>query len=228
MILFDEKNRLFYSSQLHFRHGFLTRAGTEHIPGEITAHDFFWVHQVHSNAVLVLNDEKDFGRVTTKDADGIIYRKIRSNPVTLSVRTADCVPIMLEDRKHQIAGIVHSGWKGTWANVLETAVRKMLALGSRQVDICAVIGPAIGSCCYSIDERREKIFSDQYQDSIEKREGKTKFNLVKSVFTQLTASGISPDSIDWKFFCTQCQEDLFSSYRRDGKGVANMISYITI
>ncbi|MFA6005100.1 MAG: polyphenol oxidase family protein [Patescibacteria group bacterium] len=228
MIKFDEKRQQFYSTLIHTPHGFLTRNGTQNIPESITATNFYWVRQVHGNIVLSLNKEKDFGRVTTKEADGLVYKKDRRNKITVSVRTADCVPIIMEDSRRQIVGVVHSGWKGCNVNVAHSALDRFLSLGSKPQDIAIAIGPAIGSCCYNINPDREQILFDAFEESVENRENLVKFNLLKAVYTTLLQGGVSKEAIDWRLFCTKCQKDLFTSYRSEGRGVTNMISYISI
>ena len=228
MILFDKNKQQFYSTAIHARHGFLTRQGTRDISKTITATDFYWVRQVHGSTILVVNNERDFGRVTSKEADGLVYKKNRHILTTLSVRTADCVPILLEDSKRQMVGIVHCGWRGCSLNVVAIAIQRLIELGSTLSDITVAIGPAIGSCCYDIGLDRQKILHDSFEQDLEKREGLVKFNLIKTIFTQLMQKGICADHLDWKFFCTRCQKDYFTSYRREGKDVTNMISYISL
>jgi polyphenol oxidase len=228
MIVFDENKQQYYSTLIQSEHGFLTRNGTVNIPESVTRTNCFWVQQVHGNVVLTLNNETDFGRVTTKEADGLIYKKTQHDKVALSIRTADCVPIIMEDAKHQLIGIVHSGWKGCNLNITAAAVKKLLLLGSTLNDITVAIGPSIGSCCYDINLERQLTLRDSFDEFLENREGMIKFNLVKTVILQLGREGIKRECIDWKFFCTRCQNDRFTSYRRNGKGVTNMISYIAI
>lgn len=228
MILYDRKEQKFYSTKISSRHGMLTRQGTAHIPSDIIKSPFFWVEQVHGNVVLVINNERDPGLVTTKRADGLVYKKNRHEKIVLSVHTADCPSIFLEDKKHQVIGIFHSGWRGTVANVVSSGIARMLSVGAQTDTIHVYIGPALGSCCYEIRYDCQRQFEDLYKNALEVREAAVKLNLHRVIHQQLVAAGIMPGNIDDRLACTKCQKDLFTSYRREGAGVTNMISYISI
>jgi YfiH family protein len=71
--------------------------------------------------------------------------------VTLLMRFADCVPILLYDPERGAVGLVHAGWKGSVLKVAATAIEKMIAwFGTRPEDILAGIGPSIGAHHYAV------------------------------------------------------------------------------
>ena len=73
--------------------------------------------------------------------------------VTLFMRFADCVPVLLFDPRQSVVGLVHAGWQGTVKRVAAAAVRAMEArYGSRPADILAGIGPSIGSHHYPVGQ----------------------------------------------------------------------------
>ena len=71
--------------------------------------------------------------------------------VLLGIQTADCVPVLLADRKNRAVAAFHAGWRGTLARIVENGVGKMrLEFGSDPRHLVASIGPAIGQCCYGV------------------------------------------------------------------------------
>ncbi len=70
-----------------------------------------------------------------------------------AIKTADCVPILLMDRVGRVAAAVHAGWRGTVKRITRKVVQIMKdRFKSRVQDIVAAVGPAIGACCYEVDD----------------------------------------------------------------------------
>lgn len=107
------------------------------------------VWQVHS-ADIVYAPGPAAGRRWLAAADGLIT----DQPDTpLSMRFADCTPILAADVRRGAIGIAHAGWRGTVQGIGGALVRAMTtAFGSRPADVHAVIGPAIGSARYQVGE----------------------------------------------------------------------------
>ena len=64
----------------------------------------------------------------------------------VTVQTADCVPILLVDRKRRVVAAVHAGWRGTVARVVVKALGRMrLEFGTRPEDVTAALGPTLGA-----------------------------------------------------------------------------------
>jgi YfiH family protein len=110
-------------------------------------HSLYDVWQVHSADVVLASAPHDSSPPELK-ADAIIT----DNPeVTLFMRFADCVPILLYDPGRGAVGIVHAGWQGTVKRVAAAAVQSMqAAFGSRPADIIAGVGPSIGPDHYEV------------------------------------------------------------------------------
>lgn len=103
--------------------------------------------QVHGAQALVL-DQPNWGERPLPQADILLTNQ---PDVWLSMRFADCVPILLYDPVHRAAGLGHAGWRGTLAGAARAAVVAMsAAFGTRPADLLAGIGPAIGPCCYRV------------------------------------------------------------------------------
>ena len=70
--------------------------------------------------------------------------------VALGIITADCAPVLLEDRRAGVVGAAHAGWRGAVAGVLEATVAAMIRLGARPASVVAAIGPCIRQPSYEV------------------------------------------------------------------------------
>ena len=83
--------------------------------------------------------------------------------VLLAVGVADCVPVLVVDRKRRAVAAFHAGWRGTLARIVERGVGRMrLRYGSEPEDLIAAVGPAIGPCCYAVGEELVSEFESQF------------------------------------------------------------------
>ena len=77
----------------------------------------------------------------------------------LSVRAADCMPILMVDAKLRAIAAVHAGWRGAAKRIVEKSVGEMRRLfGSRSRDILVAVGPSIRACCYEVGEEVRNAF----------------------------------------------------------------------
>ncbi len=107
------------------------------------------VWQVHSADTIVVNGAVPGERVLAQ-ADGMVTDR---TDVALTMRFADCVPVLLYDPVRKVIGIAHAGWRGTVIGAGPGAVRKMVEVyGSCVRDIQAGIGPSIGPARYQVGE----------------------------------------------------------------------------
>jgi YfiH family protein len=83
--------------------------------------------------------------------------------VLLGIQTADCIPVLLADRKNRAVAAFHAGWRGTLARIVENGVGRMrLEFGSKPEHLIASIGPGIGQCCYAVGEEVQQQFESQF------------------------------------------------------------------
>ena len=139
--------------------------------------------------------------------DGIITKEKNFVPV---ITVADCVPIWFYDPVSKVFGIVHSGWKGTGIieNALLFAEKKYNAKIS---DFRVIIGPHIHSCCYKVDQEREKFFNSNFApDTCENQ----MLSLEKANLFILEKIGIKPENLISIKNCTSCETN-FGSFRRE-------------
>jgi purine-nucleoside/S-methyl-5'-thioadenosine phosphorylase / adenosine deaminase len=132
----------------------------------------------------------------------------------LSVLTADCVPILVYHPDGMVAAI-HAGWRGIRAGIIPKALAMM------KPGPVAVIGPAIGPCCYEVGEDLAADFEKQFgQEVLDRTKAKPHLDLVRAATLQLLSSGVS--EVEASYLCTSCHRDLFYSFRRDGSSGRQM------
>ncbi len=186
------------------------------------------VKQVHGTDALIV----DHVLTSTDQFAGGWDALITDQPgVTVAVRTADCVPILLHDPKRRVVAAIHAGWRGAVAGI----VPKTLALlrsrfGSHPEQVRMSIGPSVGACCYEVDEpvldRLREGFSDWEKVVRYRTAGKVHLDLKTLVKEQALTHGVSTRAVTTVNLCTMCHEDMFFSYRREGKVYGTMISAI--
>ena len=163
--------------------------------------------QTHSDNIAFLEPEKNF----YDNTDAIITNK--ANTLIL-LNFADCVPIILYSKKYKTGAVVHAGWRGTVAEIVKKTVQKM------NIDtktITALIGPAIGKCCFETDEDVFKqLVKDEKTNTYTKKNDKYFIDLKQINYNQLVDAGV--ENIDICSYCTCCMSDIFFSYRKE-KGI---------
>jgi len=180
-------------------------------------------HQVHGASVVVRRaGDPPRGKAPLPDADIIVS----DDPaIVLSIQAADCVPLLIADRRTDAIAAAHAGWRGMAAGVPEVTVQALSqAFGSRPADLVAAIGPSISASRYEVgDEVREHFIEagcrspqlDRWFLPAE-RPGHWHFDGWASAREQLEAAGVPADRIHLAGLCTASHPDLLCSYRRDG------------
>ena len=148
--------------------------------------------------------------------------------IALSVRTADCVPILLADRRSGAVAAVHAGWKGTAAGAAPVAVRSLASTyGTRPADVVAAVGPSIGPCCYEVGPELASHFSS-HPDSHAwfSNDARPHLDLWRATRDQLARAGIPEGQIHVCALCTFDHPALFHSYRRDSHNAGRLVAAI--
>lgn len=196
------------------------------------------VPQVHSNDVRLVGLD-DVGHGVTKkspyECDGYATRE---QGIPVGVKTADCVPILLEarDGAGEIIAVaaVHAGWRGTAARIASAAVEKLCSLGAKRENIHAAIGPCIDECCYEVGEDFVKQIAENLGQYYEKQfisrrdDGSLYANLKAMNRAVLLESRIPEENVDICTYCTYCEETLFYSHRRQNGLRGSMMSVIVM
>ena len=171
--------------------------------------------QVHSADVLVADTPN-----APADYKGKADALITDRPeVTLFLRFADCVPILLYDPRRPAVGLVHAGWRGTLAKAPVAAVRAMAErYGSRPGDLVAAIGPSIGPCHYAVGpevvEQTRHAFPNAGDDLLQRVNGGHNLNLWAANARALREAGV--EQIENSALCTACHAGDFFSHRAHG------------
>jgi YfiH family protein len=136
-------------------------AGSPGLPGLAT------LKQIHSSLMW---------RVGKPAGDSVAARAVLSGDgqmtddlgVLLGIVTADCIPVLVADRRKRAVAAFHAGWRGTVKRIVEQGVGRMrLEFGSRPEDLVAAIGPGVGQCCYAVGEEVRSEFECQFRYAVE-------------------------------------------------------------
>jgi polyphenol oxidase len=168
---------------------------------------------VHGRSVAVV-DRADAGHFR-QGVDAIITRE---RGLTLTMRFADCVPIVLHDRVHGAIGLAHAGWRGVAVNIVAATLDALrAAFGSEPPDLWAGIGPCIGVERYRVgaDVMAAVAAACPPDAPIEQRQpdGCSHLDLNAAVLAQLRACGVS--HIEDARLCTATHTDEWFSHRAE-------------
>lgn len=176
--------------------------------------------QIHSAESLIADQPGCLG-----PGDALLSRK---SGLYLSIRTADCVPILFVDPAKRAIAAIHAGWRGTVAQIGPKVICRMLEeFGTRAVDVEVAIGPAIGVCCYEVGPEVASQLAATFPDRKDLHT-RTHIDLAEANRCQLIQSGVRPDAIAIARMCTFCGKDDFHSFRRDAESAGRLISAIRI
>lgn len=175
----------------------------------------------------------------------------------LAVQTADCLPVIVVDRKRRAVGVFHAGWRGTLKRIVEKGVGEMRRhFGSDPRNLAAAIGPGVHGCCYEVGEEVRNKFESQFayagalfrevKESDPVREKypllfltarapghselpvKIFLDLVEANRRQLMEAGVSARNIEACALCTACRPDLLFSFRADQGVTGRMMGVVGI
>ena len=143
--------------------------------------------------------------------------------ICIAVMSADCVPILLYDKKNGAVGAVHSGWRGTVARILEKTLQEMHArFGTKGPDLIACIGPSVCQESYEVGEEVvqevNSAFGRESGLMIPQAQNKAKLDLWKANKIQLLDFGVAESNIEIADLCTVKNNDSFFSARKGDAG----------
>lgn len=202
--------------------------------------------QVHSDIIHVLDALPPAPLV----GDALVTSLIG---VALAVLTADCLPVLLVDKRNRVVGAFHAGWRGTVRRIVEKGAGIMRReFGSRPEDIWAAIGPGIRKCCYAVGQELRHEFESQFayaaelfhevKDSDPVREKypllflnqrppghgdpctRLHLDLAEANRRQLRSAGVPERQITVVQACTACDTKKFFSHRADRGRTGRMMA----
>ncbi len=183
------------------------------------------VNQVHGCAVWRPAD-KPVRPADAPCADAIVSDR---PDAMLTIRTADCVPILLADGTGQRVAAVHAGWRGLVAGVIVQTLRELdRAWGVSSSQVVAAIGPCISAAHFEVGEEVAAAFERiGLVEVIDRGAHKPHIDLVAAARAQLIAAGVPLGEIDVTDRCTWRDADEFFSHRRDQGVTGRMAAVIT-
>jgi hypothetical protein len=224
------------------------------------------MRQVHSDVIHRIS-----GIAPSPEGEGTPGRGIAPSPhglvgdglvtdvpgILLAVKTADCMPVIVVDKKKRAVGIFHAGWRGTLHRIAEKGVGEMRRwFGSNPKDLHAALGPSIRDCCYKVGEEVRDKFRSQfgYADELfrewqtyedihlkypllflsARAPGHTEMptqillNLAEANRRQLIDAGVREKNIAVLPQCTACDTKTFFSHRAEHGVTGRLMSVVGI
>lgn len=201
---------------------------------DIKIENLVFSNQVHGIKIWKAT-EADRGKGIFKESDIKGYDGLVTDrrEVALVTFYADCVPVFFLDPIRRVAGMVHSGWRGTVSRISAEMVSLMASeYNCKRSDILVSVGPSIGECCFEVGEEVYTEFIDRLPLSssfcIKKPEGKWFINLQGIIKRTLEDEGINKDNIYVSGICTKCNKDMFFSHRGDNGKTGSLAGFMQL
>ena len=182
-----------------------------------------WLDQVHGNRVVnakyinstksdAENNNEGLHQVSPVRADASFSEEAST---VCAVMTADCLPVLICNRKGNKVAAAHAGWRGLADDVIEATVA---SLSERHCELMVWLGPAIGPQAFEVGEEVRDVFVDKQPGSIEafkqNRPGHYLADIYQLARLRLRTIGI--EAVYGGEHCTFTDANHFYSYRRDG------------
>jgi YfiH family protein len=169
--------------------------------------DLIYMNQVHGNNVQVVS--KDSPRLID-DCDGIITNETN---LPLMVMVADCIPILLYDKKQKVIAALHAGRNSTFQKIVTIALEKMKKeFSCKGENIEAIMGPSIQKCCYEVSDELLKIVANSFGKEFISGKNIDLHGINKKLLEEF---GVNDIKIS--LTCTKCSNKAYYSYRKDNK-----------
>lgn len=191
--------------------------------------------QDHNTFVrCVTKADRGIGITRPHDIESVDALVTNEPGVTLVTHYADCTPIFLADPEKKVIALAHAGWRGTVSKIGEITVEKMVSeYGCDPTDIIAVIGPAIGQCCYEVDTPVYEEFAcltELKPAYFTKMLGHGKYlvDLKETNRRMLLEAGLLSINIMISDVCTKCNSGLLYSHRASGGQRGGLVAMMCI
>lgn len=201
-------------------HGFTTRelgADYDRIAslGRILVSQIFYVTQIHSNRVAIIDENSQLSQLP--ECDALVTHL---TDVVIGVRTADCLPILVYDEKQNVIAAIHAGYKGLAHGIIENTLQTMTrAYQSNPADLWVSLGPCISMAHYEVGEEVIDLFAQnlpkQFVFLKNQHNDKYQLGLQETAVKVLQHQGVTPSRIETTMLCTFKDDHLFESYRRN-------------
>lgn len=194
-------------------------------------------HQVHGDVIREVTDPF----TTREELEGVDALVTDVPGVAISVRTADCIPVLLYDPAHKAIAAVHDGWRGTVQCLSQKVIDFMHErYGTNASDLKAVIGPGIGPDSFQVGQEVADAFESSGFPMLQilkdcgpkaptadnPMAGGLHIDLWKANRWLLEEAGVQPSNIQVAGICTYKENDRFFSARREGIKCGRIINCI--
>jgi hypothetical protein len=190
--------------------GFLGRRLLPQAPGPLADRKTVLLGQVHGAHVARCEHA---GEIPSCDG-----ARSRVPGLLLTVRTADCIPVLLASPSEGIA-LLHAGWRGLVAGILEAGA----ATFSDPRRLHVLFGPAIGPCCYDVGPEVAAQFPSAALPPV--RGSRPRLDLFRAAALRLAALGVSSDQGNAAPFCTRCHQHVLHSSRGSGAAPGRIVAF---
>ena len=171
---------------------------------EVLPSPVHWLHQVHGTSVV-----RHYGQFMRElEGDALISFAPRQ---VCAVLSADCLPVLLCNRRGDRVGIAHAGWRGLAGGILEATVR---ALDEAPGELMAWMGPAIGPRVYEVGFDVVEAFRGEFPAGFTPHGDRLLLDIYALAKLKLAAVGVH--EVYGGDYCTVSDPERFFSYRRDG------------
>lgn len=222
----DAKDRMFPDQYKNWNDfSLLSREPIVSLAERLSLRALFFLKQTHSSqgyfvCQSVLQQVPPF----LKEGDFLVTQESR---LGIGVMSADCLPVIVYDKKRHAVGIAHTGWRGAVAGVVPEMVNQLkLVYACDPKDITVFFGPSAKRCCYQVDSNfSEQLEAYPLHDQLLQKQGDSLFfDLPLLVEQQLTLLGVASQSIRKEYnACTICDTRFHSHRRGSSLGSGNPV-----
>lgn len=196
-------------------------------------------HQVHGTVIREVIDPN----TTREELEGVDALITNVPEVAISVRTADCIPVLLYDPVHKAIAAVHAGWRGTVQRISQKVISEMQCrYGTDAADLKAVIGPGIGPESFQVGQEVVDAFAEagfpmdlilkdcgpKCPSEANPMQGGLHIDLWRANRWLLEQAGVNSQNIQVAGICTYQNNDRFYSARREGTKCGRIINCIKL
>lgn len=172
--------------------------------------------QVHGADVVPLHGPGAEGVLLCGPADGLVTG---ASGVLLLVTAADCVPVYLAGPGADPLGLLHAGWRGVAAGILEAGIGTLAErFGTEPRSLRVHLGPAICGECYRV--------GPEVAEALGRPAGEGRVDLRALLAARASDAGVEPGRITVSGWCTLCDGDQFHSHRGRGRQAGRMAAYL--
>ena len=187
------------------------------LPGETRDPAPVVVRQVHGIRVVRVTGAEGITDLALQEADALVTQ---TPGLAVGVRTADCVPLLIEREDGSAVAAVHAGWRGLVAGVIGKAAA---ALGAPEVALRVHMGPSIGPCCFEVGPD----VAERFDGAVVASGSRPRVDLRAAARAALVAAGAMLVT-DEQPPCTRCDPRGLPSYRRHGPGTPHLVHWIAV